>query len=67
MLCIQVKIPLLYRENNSYVKCADGVFGELADVPKACFEYRAGYLVQIAADRVEGVRAKTLILNFLKS
>lgn len=59
------KNPLTFKEDASFVKWADGLFGDLPNLSKAWGEYKT-YLAQIVAERPEGIRAKNLIVKSLK-
>lgn len=60
--CSKGKNPLSYKEDISFVKCSDGLFGHLPNLTKGSVEYRA-YLVHITAKRANGTRAKNLIVK----
>lgn len=62
MCHVQRENPLSYKEDISFDKCSDGLFGHLPNLTKGQVEYRA-YLVHIAAKRAKGTRAKNLIVK----
>lgn len=59
------KNPCTCKDDISFVKCTDALFGDLPNLAKARTEYKA-YLAQIAAEKAAGIRAKNLIARSLK-
>ena len=59
------KNPLTNKEDSSFVKCADGLFGDLSNLAKARNEYEI-YQAQVAADKARAIRSKNLVVKSLK-
>ena len=57
--------PLTNREDSSFVKCADGLFGDLANLVKACNEYKVSK-AQVLVDKACAIRSKNLVVKSLK-
>ena len=57
--------PLTNREDSSFVKCADGLFGDLANLVKARKEYKV-YQAQVLVDKARAIRSKNLVVKSLK-
>ena len=59
------KNPLTNKEDSSFVKCADGLFGDLTNLAKARNEYKV-YQAQVLVDKARAIRSKNLVVKSLK-
>lgn len=57
--------PFTYREDSSFVKCSDGLFGDIANLAKARNDYK-NYQAQIIVEKAQAIRSKNLVVKSLK-
>ena len=59
------KNPFTNREDSSFVKCTDALFGDIGNLAKARNEYKV-YQAQIIVEKARNIRSKNLVVKSLK-